>query len=253
MLSQPFKPAILSRRLHHQLDFAAFRYADRFVTGSMEDRNYAIAHGLFTPEHSRAISPGIDAGFLNRPFSPGDANRIGYAGTWTERKNPATIVSVTAAILSKRPETSFHVFGASSAANKITQAYPPELRERVRVHPKLPTEELARGLSECGVFFFPSLYEGFGMALAEAMGCGCAAVTTSTGFGAELINDEQAFICGKNDVEGMERAILRLLNDPPTRQRIARAGRERVQALSWDRQVAELEATYLHWLSEKLQ
>ena len=250
LLSSPWKPALLSRRLHHQLDHAAFRYADRFVPGSVEDREYAIARGLFSSEHSRTIAPGIDAEFLGRPFNPGKSAHIAYAGTWTERKNPAAIVAVTTAILSKRPETVFHVFGASGAATVIAEAYPSTLRDRVHIHPKLPTEELAQRLGECGVFLFPSLYEGFGMALAEAMGCGCAAVTTPTGFGAELINGEQALVCAKHDVAAMERAVLRLLDDPQTRDRIARAGWERVQALSWEKQVAELESTYLHWLSE---
>ena len=245
-----WNPRAFSRALHHRLDYSAFRYADRFVTGSQEDRNYAIARGLFAPENARAIAPGIDAEFLARPFAPGDGSQIAYLGTWTERKNPAVIASAITAVLHQRPNTVFHIFGAADAGASIKAVFPSSIHDRVRVHPKLSKDELVSRVSQCGIFFFPSIYEGFGMALAEAMGCGCAAVTTPTGFGAELLNGEQALVCAAHDTAGLEAALLRMIDDGPLRARIGRAGWERVQELLWKNQVAKLEQAYLQWLKE---
>ena len=245
-----WNPSQLVRRLHHRLDDAAFRYADCFVTGSQEDREFVLRTGLFDPQHSRTISPGIDAEYLGRPFETERTNHIAYAGTWTERKNLPALVSVTTAVLTERPGVLFNVFGASGAAAEIATAFSLSVSDRVIVHPRLPTEELARRLGRCAVFFFPSLYEGFGLALAEAMGCGCAAVTTPTGFGAELENGQEALVCARHDVAAMKGSVLRLLDDTSLRGNVAKAGWQRVQALNWKNQVASLEQTYLGWLAE---
>ena len=245
----PFwQPRALNRYLHQRLDYTAFRYADRFVALSKEDRDYVIARGLFAPEHASTIAPGIDAAFLGRPFAPAATAHIAYFGTWTERKNPAATISVIGSVLAKRPAAIFNVFGASGAAPEIVAAFPEAVRERIVVHPRLPVEELADRVAQCAVVFFPSLYEGFGMALAEAMGCGCAAVATPTGFGAELRDGVEALIRPARDFAALEEALLALLDDAPRRLSLARAGWECVQSLVWERKVAALERLYLDWL-----
>ena len=67
------------------------------------------------------------------------------------------------------------------------------------------------------------------MALAEAMACGCAPVTTRTGFGATLRDGEEALLCDFTDAGAMERAVLALLRDESLRSNIARRAWERVR------------------------
>ena len=249
--SGPFwPPHRFHESLKHRLDFDAFRYADRFASLSWADHACVVKHGLFDDATARVVAPGIDAEFLGRPFSPGDPHQLAYAGTWSDRKNPAAIVTVTSRLLRLRPGLTFNLFGAFGSADQILRAYPAELRHRVVVHPKLAIADLTAGLSRCGVFFFPSLYEGFGMTVAEAMGCGCAVVTTATGFGAELTPGTEAMICGAQDLAGFERTILQLLDDEAGRVALARAGWAHVQPLHWDAQAASLEGIYRGWLEE---
>ena len=82
------------------------------------------------------------------------------------------------------------------------------------------------------------------------MACGCAAVTTPTGFGAELRDGDEAFVCGFDDVNAMENSILRLLSDDNLRLRIAHKGRERVQSLKWETSARKLEGVYGRWIEE---
>jgi len=236
--------------LKHRLDFYAFRDADRFASLSWADHAWVVKHGLFDDATARVVAPGIDAEFLARPFSPGDPRQLAYAGTWSDRKNPIAIVTVTTRLLRQRPDLIFNVFGSFGSGDQILSAYPAELRNRVVVHPRLANADLTAGLARCGVFFFPSLYEGFGMTVAEAMGCSCAVVTTPTGFGAELRPGTEAMVCGAQDLAGFERTILHLLDDEPGRTAVARAGWERVQPLHWDVQTARLERIYRGWLDE---
>jgi glycosyltransferase involved in cell wall biosynthesis len=249
--SGPFwPPRRFYESLKHRLDFYAFRYADRFASLSWADHACVVKHGLFDDATAQVVPPGIDPEFLGRPFSPGDPQQLAYAGTWTERKNPAAIVTVTSRLLRQRPDLTFNIFGSFGSAELILAAYPAELRNRVVVHPKLAIADLTAGLSRCGVFFFPSLYEGFGMTLAEAMGSSCAAVTTPTGFGAELTPGKDVMICAAQDLAGFERTILQLLDDEARRVALARSGWEHVQPLRWDAQAARLEGIYRGWLDE---
>jgi glycosyltransferase involved in cell wall biosynthesis len=118
------------------------------------------------------------------------------------------------------------------------------------VHPRLANQEIAEGLAKAKVFFFPTQYEGFGMALSEAMACGCAPVTTPTGFGATLRNGEEALICDFTDTDAMERAVLSLLHNDEWRARIGRNAWERVRGLTWETNIAKLEAIYTQWSAE---
>ena len=248
---RPFwPPRRFYESLKHRLDFYAFRYADRFASLSWEDHACVVKHGLFDDTTARGVAPGIDSEFLGRPFSPGDPQQLAYAGTWSDRKNPTAIVAVTARLLRRRPDLIFNMFGAFGSAETILAAYPVELRNRVVVHPKLSTADLTAGLSRCAVFFFPSLYVGFGMTVAKAMGCGCAVVTTATGLGAELMPGTDAMICGAEDLAGFEQTIVQLLDDEAGRVALARAGWERVQTLQWDAQAAKLARIYRRWLDE---
>jgi glycosyltransferase involved in cell wall biosynthesis len=140
------------------------------------------------------------------------------------------------------------LYGTFVSADRVLAEFPACVRDRVAVQESYAQN--AAGLSKAKVFFFPTQYEGFGMALAEAMACGCAPVTTPTGFGAELRHGEEALLCDFDDTGAMRKAILALLDDERLRGRIARAASQRARSLRWEAQVRRLEATYSAWLLE---
>jgi glycosyltransferase involved in cell wall biosynthesis len=98
--------------------------------------------------------------------------------------------------------------------------------------------------------FFPSHYEGFGMASTEAMACGCAVVTTPTGFGSDLSDGLDSFVRDFSDEAGMRENILVLLRNDSLRIAMAEMGRRRVHGLTWESQGRKLAQTYLRWLSQ---
>jgi glycosyltransferase involved in cell wall biosynthesis len=118
------------------------------------------------------------------------------------------------------------------------------------VHDRIEKAAIVRVLERTKVFLFPSLYEGFGMAIAEAMACGCAVVVTPTGFGGSLIDGENALVRPFRDSNGFVEAARMLLENQSVRNRIAHAGRERVKKMAWKRQVAVLEKSYRAWLED---
>ena len=76
-------------------------------------------------------------------------------------------------------------------------------------------------LRACDVFIFPSLYEGLGIALIEAMGAGCACVATSAGPIPEVVrNGEDGILVPPADPEAIAAAVCRVLADESLRARL---------------------------------
>jgi glycosyltransferase involved in cell wall biosynthesis len=239
-----------STHTHERLSRAAFVYADAFVTGCELDRHYVVDQGIFELGRAAVVEPGLDDEYLTMPFIEKKEHRVAYTGSWIARKGIEKLTAVMTEVLTRDRELRFDVYGTGGGREAVLAAFPASLHDRIEVLGRLSNKQLAEGTARAKVFFFPSQYEGFGMALGEAMACSCAVVTTPTGFGAELRDGVEALVCGFDDVEAMKSSVLRLLSDEQERLSIARAGWERVRALRWDSNIRKLEATYEGWRSE---
>jgi len=87
-------------------------------------------------------------------------------------------------------------------------------------------------LAEC--FVYPSLYEGFGLCLVEAMACGCPTVAASTGALPEVAQDAALLVDPRNPVE-MKDAILKLVSDSATSSQLVQKGLIRAREFTWER------------------
>jgi glycosyltransferase involved in cell wall biosynthesis len=96
----------------------------------------------------------------------------------------------------------------------------------------LSDEELAQAYSGALALVFPSLYEGFGMPVIEAMACECPVISTKFGSLGEVAADAAELISG-HDVNEMV-AALRNVRLPERRAAIIERGRARCVAFSWD-------------------
>lgn len=84
------------------------------------------------------------------------------------------------------------------------------------------------------VFAFPSLHEGFGLPVLEAMASGTP-VLTSSATSLPSVAGEAALIVDPTDVAALARGLERLLTDRETRERLVRAGRRQLERFSWKR------------------
>ncbi len=103
--------------------------------------------------------------------------------------------------------------------------------------------ELAMVYRHAELFIMPSLYEGFGLPVVEAMACGCP-VITSNGGALEEVAGQGAQVFEPMDVEGMAAAAAGLMTSPALRKRWRQAAIRRAGEFSWNRAARETIAVY---------
>jgi glycosyltransferase involved in cell wall biosynthesis len=97
------------------------------------------------------------------------------------------------------------------------------LAQRVLLHGAAGTDELATLYAAADLFVMASLYEGYGMVLAEAQARGLPIVCTTGGAAAQTVPDAAALKVAPGDAPALSRAIARLLDDAVLRRRLADA------------------------------
>lgn len=110
--------------------------------------------------------------------------------------------------------------------------------ERVKRIDFVGEEELLLLYNACGLFAYPSLYEGFGLPVIEAMACGAPVVCSNTTSLPEVAGEAAAYF-DPTSVEDMSRTLEMVLGDAKTAETLSRAGRERAASFSWRRAAEE--------------
>lgn len=107
----------------------------------------------------------------------------------------------------------------------------------------VPQTTLAAVFRQATALVMPSLYEGFGLPLVEAMSCGCPVVTSNRGAPAEIAAGG-AQLFDPMDYEGMRDALAVLLHDPAARRRWKDRALKRAADFSWDKAAFKTVAAY---------
>jgi glycosyltransferase involved in cell wall biosynthesis len=222
----------------------SFRAADLAVFLSRADADEIVRQGIKAPEAVAAVNPGVDD-FFASPVPLDQREHVAFVGTFFHRKGSDVVATVMARLLHARPTLKLSLFGTGVPPAEVKGAFPEEVRARVEVVPSVPSSDLARRLEGFAILLFPTRYEGFGIVVLEAMRAGLVVVTTPTGAGADLVRDgDNGLLVPVGDVEGTERAVARLLDDPTLRARLARTAVEESSTRSWQRAARELIVVY---------
>lgn len=107
------------------------------------------------------------------------------------------------------------------------------LENAVRFTGFVDDDDLPAVYSGAALFVFPSLREGFGLPLLEAMACGVPVVTSNISSMPEVAGDA-AVLVDPRDVDGLAAAIARMLRDEALRDRLREAGLARSRQFSWE-------------------
>lgn len=112
------------------------------------------------------------------------------------------------------------------------------VRDRIHVVGQVSTEEMSVLYAGATALAFPSMYEGFGFPVLEAMSAGVAVLTSNVSSLPEVAGDA-AILVDPYSVDAIRNGLRRLICDPPLRTRLAASGIRRSQEFTW-RRTAEL-------------
>ncbi len=112
------------------------------------------------------------------------------------------------------------------------------LQDAVRFLGRVPIEDLVALYNAADAFIYPSLYEGFGLPVVEAMACGCPVVTSNTTSLPE-VGGQAAILVDPCRPDAIAHAVQRVLTEPDLARRMREYGLAQAARFSWDRCAAE--------------
>ncbi len=211
---------------------------------------HSIAHELIdrygtAPERVEVTYEGVSPLFFGaRPLSNVVLGRMGIpgpfvvaVGTLEPRKNLVRLL--------KAWEAASDSLDGWTLALAGPKGWGPDLPRPANVVPLgwVGDETLPGLLAAAELFCYPSLYEGFGLPPLEAMAAGTPTLVGRYGCAEEVLGDA-AELVEPTDVEALREGLVALVRDPLRRQRLARAGRGRALAYTWERTAAATIGAY---------
>jgi glycosyltransferase involved in cell wall biosynthesis len=164
-------------------------------------------------------------------------NVILTVGAIQKRKNIARLVEAFEALHPawRLVLAGAHGYGAGEILARI-EASP--ARARIEVTGYVTPEQLAGWYARASIFAFPSLDEGFGMPVLEAMAAGVPVVTSNRSALPEVAGDA-ALLIDPLDKDAIAGALTQLILNPGLREDMARRGQARAQLFTWGKAVRE--------------
>lgn len=238
---------------------AALAHARQVVTTSAATADTLVREFAVPQERIGIIEPALSLPphepALNTTAEPGarPCIRLLAVGSLIRRKDYPTLL----AALARMTDLDWHLDIAGSrdadpdhAEEIVRQIEELGLGERITVHGALPEDAVASLYRTADIFVLTTLYEGYGMAFAEAMAHGLPVIATGEGAVATTVPASAGLVLPAGAVEAVADALRRLIADPGQRQALAEGARKHALSLpTWPDQ-ARAFAHLLRGLSE---
>ncbi len=230
----------------------ALRRADHVIVDAEHTRADLLARLGLEAERVTAIHLGHGDHFVPVPPSAAFERRyrvprryILNVGVLEPRKNHRVLVEAFARVRAAGEDVSLVLVGREGWRwrDPLDDPALAGLRPWVQIHRHVPDCDMPEFYSRAAAFAYPSLYEGFGLPLVEAMACGTPSVTSHGSTLAEVAQ-EAALYVAPDDVAGLATSLLRLLREPDLRARLVAAGTARAAELTCTRTAERTLAIY---------
>lgn len=226
-------------RADHAFASNIVRKAAGVIAISERTRQDAVRHLGLAPEKITVIHNGVAAAYFDA--KPGVPPKYGlgkpyvlFVGTIEPRKNVSTLLDAWPQLPeSVRHEVDLVVAGPSGWRNEQALARLRAGEAGVRYLGYVPEHDLPSLTAGAAAFVYPSLYEGFGFPVAQAMAAGVPVITAGTSCLPEIAGDAALLIDPLSPAE-IASALRLLLDSPDLRSRLAASGRRRAENYRWE-------------------
>ena len=206
--------------------------ADALIAISENTRADAIRLLGLHPERVHVIYPGVPEVYFGAQPRPAERPYVLYVGTIEPRKNVDTLLD---AWQSFRLRNDFDVViaGSSGWGSEKTMARLASRLQGVRYLGYVPEDELPGLTAGAMAFVYPSLYEGFGFPVAQAMAAGVPVITSNTSCLPEIAGGGGLLVDPRSPAE-IQTALEKLLTSQSLRDQLRTAGIDRAGQYRWD-------------------
>ena len=230
---------------------ATARDAARFVgavPGSVRVVQWGVDPAVFRPLPAAQVAAVLARLGINSPYLVSldvlNPRKNFFAVLESISKLPESIRTAMTAVGLGGPRRTF------SAADLKARAAALGLHERLCLVGDVSSDDLVALYSGALALVYPSVYEGFGMPVLEAMACGCPVITADRSSLPEVAGDA-ALLVDPTSAEQLAQAIALVATDSAERARLAVAGSARVKGFTWRRTAEEMMAAFEQALASR--
>lgn len=237
--ARSLKQFIISFVLHF-IHGRSLRRADKVVAISSYTKEEIVKHFKISPDKIEVVYNGF-----NPPKKISENNRqkdyFLFVGVIKERKNVLSLVKAYALYCKQTGEPADLVlvgkYGGSYFKQIQQEISLSGLEKRVIIKGYVSNQELDELYEGALAFVFPSLIEGFGLPVLEAMSRGVPVVTSNQGALKEVAGGA-ALLVDVNDIDSIAGGLTSVSTDSNLREELIRKGYERQKNFSWEKAVA---------------
>jgi len=220
----------------------AVKKADKILVGSENTKNDIMEIFQTKEKNIEVIYYGVDEIFKpikDQNLLENFGNKyklpdkyILYSGSMRKHKNLENALKAYADLKDKSHD--LVLAGVGLQNQKVLEPMLQELKitERVKIVPFLDYMELVLLYNSASVLFFPTLYEGFGLPVLEAMACGIPVVSSNNSSIAE-VSGAAAVLVDPANLKEMAVSLEKVLDETTLRQKMISLGLERAKMFSW--------------------
>ena len=201
---------------------------------TLNESERAYLERIYPKKKIFAVPNGIGPIFMSREEAPRNRDIL-FVGGWTRLKGRVYLTDIIDRLVKDKRDIAVSIIGAGVDQARVLNDFQEMVRKNILVVRFMPRAMLKREYLAHKVFLFPSLFEGFGNVVLEAMASGMA-VIISKGLGAsEVISDGyNGFLVEKRDVDGFVKKANELLRNERLREEIGENARKSVSRMSWN-------------------
>jgi alpha-1,3-rhamnosyl/mannosyltransferase len=185
------------------------------------------------PERIHAIHSGVPEVYFGAQPRPSERPYVLFLGTIEPRKNIDTLLDAWQGLHHIRDDFDLVIAGASGWSSGKTLARLKSRPASVRYLGYVPEDELPGLTAGATAFVYPSLYEGFGFPVAQAMAAGVPVITSNTSCLPEIAGDGALLVDPRSPAE-IQAALEKLLTSPTLQRELRAAAIARAQEYRWE-------------------
>lgn len=241
------------RTYHRQFVPWSVKKASRIITISQASKQ-AIIKKFGSPDEKIAVAyPGVADVFYKIPKAKALSNlqkKYAVPSQFTlfvgsldnSRRNLDTVLSAFATlspgVAPKLVIVGLFGHGHETVLHKVAHL---NLQDRILFTGFVSDEELRWFYNAADLFVYPSLGEGFGMTVLEAMACGCPVISSDRMSLPEVVGDAGILLSDPTDPEELATQMAAILSTPDLRADLARRSQERAQTFSWEQSARRIQ------------